>query len=129
MYFPSGEKATLVTYEVCPSRVSRDRPVCKFHNFTVLSHDPEAIYFPSGEKVTLVTYEVCPIRSGLIDRFIPLRLVFIMIALIKTVFDKLTFERSALVKLVASNIPYLKLAPLILIKNYLLNYLYIDKVL
>ena len=66
----------------------------------VLSADPEAICLPSGEKATLVTYEVCPIKSGLIDSLTPVRLVFIMIALIKSVFDKLTFERSALVKLV-----------------------------
>jgi hypothetical protein len=58
----SGEKATLFTQCVCPSRVRRSFSSDTLHSLTVLSRDPEARRLPSGEKATLFTQSVCPSR-------------------------------------------------------------------
>ncbi len=59
---PSGEKATLLTEEVCPSRVLMSCPSLVRQMQMVLSAEPEARVEPSGEKAMLSTELVCPLR-------------------------------------------------------------------
>jgi hypothetical protein len=53
--FPSGEKTTDITCEVCPVNVFKIKPDETSHNFIDLSADPLEISFPSGEKATEYT--------------------------------------------------------------------------
>ena len=61
---PSGEKATDVTGQLCPSI---DSPIClnvkTSHSRTVLSHEPETICIPSGENATELTDDLCPLND------------------------------------------------------------------
>ena len=47
---PSGEKTTLNTILLCPSRVCSNAPLCASHNRMVLSSYPDASLRPAGEK-------------------------------------------------------------------------------
>ena len=63
---PSGEKATLDTPSVCPSKVRSNCPSVTRQSRTVPPTDPEARRVPSGEKATLRTEALCPpkVRSN-----------------------------------------------------------------
>jgi hypothetical protein len=58
--WPSGEKATAVTWKEWPSSVLQHDPVTASHSRTVLSLDADATSWPSGEKATAVTWEEWP---------------------------------------------------------------------
>jgi hypothetical protein len=53
IFFPSGEKAALVTPLVCPARSAILFPEVISHILAVLSQEAVTIFFPSGEKEAL----------------------------------------------------------------------------
>src|SRR2546423_848313 len=61
MRMPSGENATELTQEVCPSSgPSTICPLCPSHTCIVESLEPETMRMPSGENATKLTELVCP---------------------------------------------------------------------
>ena len=60
IWSPPGEKATLVTFSVCPDNVRNSRPLNESQTLTVWSKLPLTIFLPLGEKATLVTVPECP---------------------------------------------------------------------
>src|SRR5277367_5538803 len=55
---PSGEKATALTPEICPSSVCSGVPEPASQSLTVLSYEADASSLPSGEKATALTPEL-----------------------------------------------------------------------
>src|SRR5437588_538662 len=62
MRLPSGLNATLVTWFLCPLRVSVSVPLSASQTFTVQSSLPLTMRLPSGLNATLVTLLLCPLR-------------------------------------------------------------------
>ena len=56
---PSGEYATVLTYDVCPRSSLRQVPDLRPCTRTSVSNEPEATCEPSSENATHVTPSVC----------------------------------------------------------------------